>query len=467
MPPRYAYWTILVDGQPTAFRSGSLEDIMPTFNRLKEKQPTAELKWFQNGQLWPSRNDAQDFMRARGARGREKDPRQGSDNAASGVSRSERPERAWNAKPDWKTRSSFSAKTTARPAPRGDKPAWMSKDDAGDKPTWTPKGDKPSFAKASEGKPEWKPKGDAADKPGWKPRSKDAVPEGRPFTGRRDEKSAWTPKGDKPEWTPASAKASARPASRDEKPEWKPKGTFKPAEAGHRSGGGDKPTWTPKGDKPSFAKASDGRPAWKPKGDAGGKPAWKPAASAGQARSDRKPEWKPKGTFKPKEAGHSTGWGEKPGMKREKGPVSEGRPFTGRRDDKPDWKPKGSPREQARATFRPKSYTPKGDVPEGRPSTGRQSDRPTWTPKGAARPGGPNAGFAKSESGDTPKRKWVPKAEYKKSLGIEVKRDDKWRPGGEHVDPKQKYKDAKKAKWTRVKATIRARSTGKPRKREE
>jgi hypothetical protein len=57
----------------------------------------------------------------------------------------------------------------------------------------------------------------------------------------------------------------------------------------------------------------------------------------------------------------------------------------------------------------------------------------------------------------------VPKAEYKKSLGIEAKRDDKWRPGGEHKDPKQKYKDAKKAKWTRVKATIRARSS-KPRK---
>jgi len=60
------YWTIIVDGQPTAFRSGSLEDIMPTFNRLKEKQPTAELKWFQSGQLWTSRHDAQESLRARG-----------------------------------------------------------------------------------------------------------------------------------------------------------------------------------------------------------------------------------------------------------------------------------------------------------------------------------------------------------------------------------------------------------------
>jgi hypothetical protein len=27
MPPRYAYWTIIVDNQPTAFRSGSKEDL--------------------------------------------------------------------------------------------------------------------------------------------------------------------------------------------------------------------------------------------------------------------------------------------------------------------------------------------------------------------------------------------------------------------------------------------------------
>ncbi len=46
-------------------------------------------------------------------------------------------------------------------------------------------------------------------------------------------------------------------------------------------------------------------------------------------------------------------------------------------------------------------------------------------------------------------------------MGIEAKRDSKWRPGGEHKDPRQKYKDAKKAKWTRFKQNIRARSGGK------
>ena len=76
MPPRYAYWTIIVDDQPTAFRAGALDDIMPTFNRLKEKQPTAKLMWFQSGKLWPSRIDAREAMQVRGERGRYSDPRQ-------------------------------------------------------------------------------------------------------------------------------------------------------------------------------------------------------------------------------------------------------------------------------------------------------------------------------------------------------------------------------------------------------
>ena len=347
MPPRYVYWTIIVDGRPTAFRSGSLEDIMPTFNRLKEKQPTAELKWFQNGQLWPSRHDAQEAVRARG--GRAGASRQSSDSAETAGKSDDpenpRPERAWNAKPEWKTRTTFK--------PRGDRG--------------------PESGVRGPGSGIRDPR--TSDRPAWVPKDKSTF---RPDPGSR---------------TPDPGKSG--------KPEWKPKGTFKPKEAGHSSG------W---GEKPSFAKAAEGRPGWKGKSD---KPAWKSKAG-------------------------------------------------------------GSAREQARSSFRPKSYTPSSaKATEGRPkgedasrgpgSGARGPKKLDWTPKGSAssRPIGPNAGFAKSDP-DAPKRKWVPKAEYKKSLGIEVKRDDKWRPGGEHVDPKQKYKDAKKAKWTRVKATIRARSS-KPR----
>jgi hypothetical protein len=66
MPPRFAYWTILVDDQPTAFRAKEAEELLPTFNRLKEKHPSAVMRWFQAGKLWGSRQEAQDaFVAAR------------------------------------------------------------------------------------------------------------------------------------------------------------------------------------------------------------------------------------------------------------------------------------------------------------------------------------------------------------------------------------------------------------------
>ena len=47
------------------------------------------------------------------------------------------------------------------------------------------------------------------------------------------------------------------------------------------------------------------------------------------------------------------------------------------------------------------------------------------------------------------------------------RRDKNWRPGGEHKDPRQKYKDAKKAKWGRFKQTIRKRWESKPGKKND
>ena len=76
MPPRYAYWTILIGDQPTAFRSGSQEELMPTFKRLQQKHASAKMMWWQNGKLWNSRLDAQESMRMRGEKGRESDFRQ-------------------------------------------------------------------------------------------------------------------------------------------------------------------------------------------------------------------------------------------------------------------------------------------------------------------------------------------------------------------------------------------------------
>jgi len=54
VPPRYAYWTIIAGGLPTAFRAADRDDLLPTFQRIKEKHPDAEMKWFARGKLWES-----------------------------------------------------------------------------------------------------------------------------------------------------------------------------------------------------------------------------------------------------------------------------------------------------------------------------------------------------------------------------------------------------------------------------
>jgi hypothetical protein len=84
MPPRYSYWTILAGGLPTAFRAAERADLLPTFNRIREKHPDAEMKWFARGRLWASPEEAQaELQRARTRRSRDwrpggehRDPRQ-------------------------------------------------------------------------------------------------------------------------------------------------------------------------------------------------------------------------------------------------------------------------------------------------------------------------------------------------------------------------------------------------------
>src|SRR4051812_15050603 len=68
MPPRFSYWTIIAGGLPTAFRAAEREELLPTFTRLKEKQPDAEMKWFARGKLWASPEAASQDNRDR-ARG--------------------------------------------------------------------------------------------------------------------------------------------------------------------------------------------------------------------------------------------------------------------------------------------------------------------------------------------------------------------------------------------------------------
>jgi hypothetical protein len=70
MPPRYVYWTIMAGGLPTAFRAAEREELLPTFKRLKDKHPDAEMKYFARGKLWASAEDAEQDAAARRADGR-------------------------------------------------------------------------------------------------------------------------------------------------------------------------------------------------------------------------------------------------------------------------------------------------------------------------------------------------------------------------------------------------------------
>ena len=70
MPPRYAYWTIIAGGLPTAFRAADRDELMPTFQRIKEKHPDAQMKWFARGKLWESQEAARATDRRGGDRNR-------------------------------------------------------------------------------------------------------------------------------------------------------------------------------------------------------------------------------------------------------------------------------------------------------------------------------------------------------------------------------------------------------------
>jgi hypothetical protein len=87
MPPRYAYWTILIDGKATAFRAHDREELLPTFNQLARKNSDIVMRYFARGRLWDNPEQAQWANRNRDARpaeqrdrswrpgGQHKDPR--------------------------------------------------------------------------------------------------------------------------------------------------------------------------------------------------------------------------------------------------------------------------------------------------------------------------------------------------------------------------------------------------------
>ena len=110
MPPRFAYWTILIDDKPTAFRAREQQELVPTLTQLRRTNERVELKWFAQGRLWES----PEAQHAAGRRpkftgekrggdwrpgGQHKDPRARFDKEAR--RRQKREQRAeWNAAPE-------------------------------------------------------------------------------------------------------------------------------------------------------------------------------------------------------------------------------------------------------------------------------------------------------------------------------------------------------------------------------
>jgi hypothetical protein len=120
VPPRYAYWTILIDNQPTAFRAKDRDELLPTLNQLKRKSPTAEMKWFARGKLWDSPEQAQWAGRNMPAPARSRDWRPGGEHKDPRArwDKRKRPPKPSGPAPagEWRP----SPKSAARPAPKSE-----------------------------------------------------------------------------------------------------------------------------------------------------------------------------------------------------------------------------------------------------------------------------------------------------------------------------------------------------------
>jgi hypothetical protein len=347
VPPRYAYWTILIDDKPTAFRAREREELQPTFVQLQRKNPNVTMRWFARGKLWASREaERDDFQMQRNAAlaprdrrddrgepaerrgaawrpgGAHKDPR-------DRFKKKNRPERAWSEK-DPATQRDRDKPGYAASKPRGerrDKPVGPARGDrpwqkpgaaTGDRKPWQnkPRGDRPWSGTPPSGEPKpWR------DKPAGGPPRGDRRPAHRSSSDRRPGGGAWSDKPAPPNDRPWQTKPTGPRALR--KP-WvgKPSGD---APRGERPWN-NKPGAPPRGDRPWSGKPSDRpgppreRKPWSPK--PGGAPRFGPA----KPRGDRPWSSKP-----PPASGERRPWSGKP-----RGPRPGAAPPRKRRDDDPD-----------------------------------------------------------------------------------------------------------------------------------
>jgi 23S rRNA pseudouridine2605 synthase len=229
MPPRHTYWTILVNDQPTAFRAHDPEELLATLNRLKEKHPSAVMKWFERGRLWDSRDAAREVGLGKGER-RWEGPRP--DRTAGPAAEPPR-DRSW--RPGGDHRDPRQKYKDAKKA-KWDRFKQNVRDRAERRTAAGPPGDPQKFSpphgdplrdKIEEAPPHKRPEG-RTDQPDYRPGRSNFRPERRDFrpSGGQDRRGGWKPKPaprGPANWTPNGPRASGdwrdRPPRDRERPE--------------------------------------------------------------------------------------------------------------------------------------------------------------------------------------------------------------------------------------------------------
>jgi hypothetical protein len=268
MPPRFAYWTIILEGKPTAFRAQQREELIPTFKQLHAKHPDAVMKWFSRGRLWESPEEAQAAVRGGGPTERRK--------------------------PDWRPGGEHRDPRARFDIPRDEKRrrfAERLRRETRERPTSPPEEQRDRATRRDEGQ---------FSRPEWKPRPPGGGSRGTP-TGPRPSR----PRGgeSRPKWKPTGASRPPRQPTGEGRPPWKPSGEPRPP---RQPTGEARPPWKPNREsRPPRQPAGEGRPQWKNKDDRRPpKPDWKPGdrdsrkPTGSRPPRDREPqrrEWKPGG----------------------------------------------------------------------------------------------------------------------------------------------------------------------------
>ncbi|MEZ5291301.1 MAG: hypothetical protein R2745_09475 [Vicinamibacterales bacterium] len=308
-----------MDGGPTAFRAAEPDELLPTLKRLQVKHPGAQMRWFQRGRLWESREEARETLAAgytvapdgslvppaEDATRRTKSWRPG------GEHRDPREKFQLAKKAKW---DRFKKMVRSRPGHRrsdGDPetfapfendalPPGIVGPEAGDQ-------EPESFEQADSDVVD-RPRDDAPDVP--------ADDKASPETARRDRGSS---RGAKPAWRDRGPKSFDRGGDRPRgpKPEWRDRGPKSFDRGGDRPRG-PKPEWRDRGPK-SFDRGSD-----RPRGP---KPEWRDRGPKSFDRGGNRPRGpKPEQRDRPKPSGD--------GGSRPRGPKSGGgfarRPAGGR-----------------------------------------------------------------------------------------------------------------------------------------